>query len=162
MHRDRKRWLFDVIVWSAGIALAAAMLIADAGASERTLTTPMNAPWRAECGSCHVPYPPQLLSAPSWRTIMSRLDRHFGTDASLDAKTRDEIAVFLDQNAGRDRHAAGDPTPLRITQTRWFRREHSEIPERLASGYKTLSDCTQCHRNAASADFGEHTLRLAR
>lgn len=162
MQRNAKRWLFDAIVWSGGIALAAATFIADAGASERMLTTPMNAPWRAECGSCHVPYPPQLLPAQSWRAIMNGLDRHFGTDASVDAKTRDEIASFLDRNAGTNRHASAEPAPLRITQTRWFLHEHSEIPDRLRSGYKTLSDCAQCHRNAASGDFGERTLQLAR
>jgi hypothetical protein len=29
--------------------------------------------WHSECGSCHVAYPPRLLEAASWRTIMQGL-----------------------------------------------------------------------------------------
>ncbi|MGZ8268326.1 MAG: diheme cytochrome c, partial [Burkholderiales bacterium] len=38
--------------------------------------------WKAECSSCHVAYPPKLLSAQTWRRLMGGLDKHFGTDAS--------------------------------------------------------------------------------
>ena len=41
--------------------------------------------WRAECGGCHAAFPPALLTAPAWRQVMGALDRHYGTDASLDA-----------------------------------------------------------------------------
>ena len=37
-----------------------------------------------ECGDCHVAYPPGLLPATSWRRLMAGLDRHYGSDASLE------------------------------------------------------------------------------
>jgi hypothetical protein len=43
--------------------------------------------FRAECGSCHLAYPPGLLPAASWQRIMIRLEGHFGDDASLDPAT---------------------------------------------------------------------------
>ena len=47
--------------------------------------------WKSECGSCHVAYPPGLLPAASWRAVMAGLDRHFDTDATIDAPTATAI-----------------------------------------------------------------------
>src|SRR5688572_5660222 len=57
--------------------------------------------YRAECGSCHVPYPPQLLDAKAWEAIMAGLDQHYGSDASVDAKTAEAIRTYLTANASR-------------------------------------------------------------
>ena len=59
-------------------------------------TKPENPAWRNECGTCHVAYPPGLLTAPDWRKLMGGLERHFGTDASLD---------FPNCRVGRDRRS---------------------------------------------------------
>jgi hypothetical protein len=144
-------------------ALAAATVIVDAAASGRAPSVPDNARWREECGSCHVPYPPQLLPARSWHAIMERLDRHFGTNANLDPQSRAEIGAFLQQNAGgSDRYAPTAATPLRITETRWFRHEHSEIRAPVWAGpnVRTAANCGACHRDAARGDYGERTTRL--
>ncbi len=95
--------------------------------------------YSAECGSCHVPYPPQLLSAPAWRQLMAGLDKHFGSDASLEPALAGEIGQFLAEHAGRR-----GGTALRITETRWFLKEHrKEIP-----AGKNPADCAACHRGA--------------
>ena len=76
---------------------AASMLAAvPSDASGPKLPPPTHAAWKAECGSCHVPYPPRLLPAESWRALMDGLDRHFGTDATLDATTAASIRAFLE------------------------------------------------------------------
>ena len=87
---------------------------------------PASADYRSECGSCHIAYPAKLLPADAWSRILGRLDRHFGTDASVDAKTQEEIGRYLAANAGRRRAASPDPEP-RITQTRWFLKEHGVV-----------------------------------
>ena len=46
------------------------------------------ASYAAECGSCHLAYPPALLSAGDWRRIMAGLNDHFGTDAAVDGRKR--------------------------------------------------------------------------
>ena len=122
---------------------------------------PLNPAYKAECGSCHVPYPPKRLPAASWQQLMARLDRHFGSDASLDAKAQDEISRYLAANAGR-RDAPPGAEP-RITETRWFRKEHDkEVPAALwkSAAVKSAANCAACHTRADDGDYSERTLRL--
>ena len=62
---------------------------------------PADAPasYEAECASCHMAYPPGLLSEQSWKNLMASLSKHFGTDASVDAQTQAEITNWLIKNA---------------------------------------------------------------
>lgn len=98
---------------------------------------PPNPAYQAECGSCHVAYPPRLLPAQSWDRIMARLERHFGTDATVDEPTKRELSAFLSQNAGRRAASAGEEP--RITQTAWFVKEHRK------ANVKNPADCAACH-----------------
>lgn len=106
-----------------------------------------NAAWRTECGACHIAFPPALLAADDWLLIMSELERHFGTDASLDEKTRKEISAFLERNGSSSRlFASRDETP-RITTGEWFVRKHQGAIRLVRKGrVKSLSDCGACHK----------------
>ena len=117
--------------------------------------------WKAECGSCHVAYPPALLPAASWRTLMAGLDKHFGTDASLDPASAARIGAFLEQNAGRKRKLVS-ASELRITATRWFRHEHDEVPAYVwkSAKVKSASNCAACHAGAERGDFSEDNVRI--
>jgi len=151
------------------VATVLALVVAAAGVTavradddgERfTATDPV---WKEECGSCHIAYPPRLLPASSWKQIMSGLDKHFGSDASLDQKTADQVAAFLERNAGRER-ASRKSSTLRITDTRWFRHEHAEISARTWNNpkIKSASNCEACHAGAANGNFSEHRVRIPR
>ena len=61
---------------------------------------PSDAPqaYETECASCHMAFPPGLLSQRNWQNIMTGLGKHFGSDASLDAKTQTEITNWLVKN----------------------------------------------------------------
>ncbi|MGE5490658.1 MAG: diheme cytochrome c [Actinomycetota bacterium] len=126
---------------------------------------PVNGTYKEECGSCHVAYPPQLLSASAWQSVMARLDRHFGMDASLDAAKAQEIGRFLAANAGgQERFDPGaDP---RITATPWFRRKHRDGHDGLSAAIwkspavKSPANCEACHRSAAQGAYGEDDIRL--
>lgn len=123
-----------------------------------------NPKWKTECSACHLAYPPQLLPVESWRVMMMQLDKHFGADASLDAKTATEIRAFLEANAGgKKREATGKP-PLRITETRWFKKEHDEVPARVwsSAAVKQPGNCAACHTQAERGDFNERSLRIPR
>jgi hypothetical protein len=119
--------------------------------------------WKAECGSCHLAFPPELLPASSWRTMMGGLDRHFGADASLDPATAAKITAFLEKNASRKGKLASEKT-LRITETRWFMHEHDEVPARIwkSEKVKGASNCVACHVNAERGDYSEHSVRVPR
>lgn len=122
-----------------------------------------NPDYRQECGSCHIAYPPRLLSMASWHAVMGGLDRHFGTDASLEPPLRARILAFLALNSGdRETSAHGKPL-LRITETRWFLEEHrKEIATGAAgkAGVTSMADCGACHTNAEKFDYAEAGLKV--
>lgn len=158
MLDERRRKAFDRLVWSVSLAFAAVFpLAAGAGGARAVDDSPT---YRAECGGCHVAYPPALLGRDAWRTIMNSLDRHFGTDASVDAPMRTELTAWLDARAGT-RHTGG---ATRITETSGFRREHGEIAAAIWSSkaVKSASNCEACHRGAAAGDYSERSVRIPR
>ncbi len=142
------------------LPLVFAVSTVQAGGHVYTATDPT---WKAECGSCHVAYPAELLPAASWRKLMAGLNDHFGTDATLDAKTAESITRFLETNSATKRKYATDPA-LRITETRWFRKEHDEVPARTWKNpaVKTAANCAACHTRAEQGDYSERTLRVPR
>jgi nitrate/TMAO reductase-like tetraheme cytochrome c subunit len=118
-----------------------------------------------ECGSCHVVYPPQFLSAASWRAVIGGLDKHFGTDASLDASTASEVLRYLQAGAGSHNTSVRGKPLLRITETRWFVREHGdELPPDIwrNPAVKSAANCSACHTAAAQGDYSERTLHVPR
>jgi diheme cytochrome c len=132
-----------------------------AAASGPPMPAAVDASWKHECGSCHVAYPPGLLPANGWQALMRDLERHFGTDASVDPATAATIAAFLEAHAGRD--VAG-PTIIRITETPRFRRKHDEIAPAVFRSPKvgSAANCAACHRDAANGRFGEHDVHIPR
>lgn len=117
-----------------------------------------------ECGSCHVPYPPRLLSGRSWNSVLDGLGQHFGTDASLDDQTAQRLRQYLTRNAGqRNTDSSNGKPQLRITQTGWFVREHQEeLPPGIWKNpaVKSASNCGACHTRAADGVFNEDDIRL--
>ena len=153
-----KRISLSLIVSAAAGVFA---LAAGASASEAQ-RAPLPPSFVEECGSCHVAFPARMLDAASWRAVLAGLDRHFGVDASADPTTLEPIRAYLSQ-AARSRPTANGGEPLlRITETRWFRHEHDEVPARLRSGPEAvpLSSCAACHRNAAQGSYSERSLEL--
>jgi len=120
----------------------------------------INAKFKQECSDCHIPYSPGLLPAESWRKIMSGLDKHFGSDASLAVQDNNEITAYLVNNASNRWNA---PTaPLRITETSWFKRKHDsrEISPAVWKNpkVKSPSNCAACHIQAERGDFNENNI----
>lgn len=131
-----------------------------------SMSSEVNAKWKEECGSCHLAYPPRLLSRESWRAVMSGLDDHFGSNASLEPLVASEIGLFLDQNASsKSRPAVNGKEPaLRISDTRWFHSEHREVSDREWKNpkVKSPSNCGACHTRADSGSYNEHDIKMPR
>lgn len=163
MDNASRRILFDATVWTASLVITL-FFVAHAAWADSERFIDADPAWKAECGSCHIAYPPRLLPAPSWRRIMSTLDRHFGADAGTDAKGAGEIAAFLERNAGGGKRVRGAADSLRITEGAWFRRKHDEVPAatwKLAA-VKTPANCAACHALAEQGDFRERNIRMPR
>lgn len=123
--------------------------------------------WKTECGSCHLAFPPGMLPAAGWKQQMDTLDKHYGSNATLDAADEKAIRDFLQlASAGnRERVPASKPgEPPRITSTAWFRHEHDEVSaavwRRKAVG--SAANCIACHSGAERGDFDEDGVRIPR
>ncbi|MBT3012870.1 MAG: diheme cytochrome c [Candidatus Thiodiazotropha sp. (ex Lucina pensylvanica)] len=130
--------------------------------------------YQEECGSCHFPYQPVFLPAASWRTMMGKLDEHFGENAELSAEDQATLSSYLISNAA-DRvnreipnkvmcSLRSSPVPERITETGFFKHEHNEIPYSVRnkkSGEKlTFSNCDSCHKKALQGSYNEHEINI--
>lgn len=147
-------------VWVAAALLGTLQL---AAADEHAARTPLLPLYVQECGSCHVAYAPGLLPAASWQRLLGGLQRHFGSNAELDATSTATLGAWLQAHAASGRRAAVPPQD-RITQASWFQREHRELQARLAppagSRATPASDCAACHTRAAEGSFREREIRL--
>ena len=148
---------------AGAILLAASLAASTASLASESRFTVNHPAYQQECGSCHVAYPPQLLSAASWRAVMDGLDKHFGADASLDEKTHSQVLQFLRANAGKRNTELNGKPLLRITETRAFVQEHfGELPRGIWKhpAVKTAANCQACHTAAEKGDYSERSLRL--
>lgn len=122
-----------------------------------------NAKWVAECGGCHMAYPPGLLPASSWKKVMAGLDKHFGTDASLSAADTKEITGYLVTYASN--RWTSSTAPLRITDGQWFKAKHYDKKEIASAVWKRESvkspgNCMACHSGADKGNFDEKSIRI--
>jgi hypothetical protein len=138
---------------------AVTMAHADSG---RRLPPTVPPAYTQECGSCHTAYPPGMLPAESWQRTMAGLDRHFGTDASLDAAAQREIGSWLRTHAGTMKRAQEAPPQDRITRSAWFDREHRKVEPAVwrHASVKSAANCGACHAGADRGDYDEDQLRL--
>jgi cytochrome c553 len=124
-------------------------------------SAPLTPQYVAECGSCHVAYPPALLGKAEWQKTMARLDRHFGTDASVDAATRHGLESYLERHA-RDSKVTRAAAEPRITRSSWFLREHDEVPQQAWKDPRvnTAANCSACHGGADKGRYAEAEIAI--
>lgn len=142
-------------------------------ASIAGVLAPTNETYVKECGSCHMPFSPQLLPAASWRNVMAHLDEHFGDSAKVDPATQSAITGYLTANSA-DRAAntasraimaslrAGE-APERITKVPYIASLHSAVLDPLWNGRprpKTLTECGVCHTRAGEGNYSAKSFTV--
>jgi hypothetical protein len=138
-----------------------ALITTTAAAREERVAPVTDPVVKQECGSCHMVFPPQFLPKRSWQKLVETLADHFGEDASLDEAQRQAVLDYLlahaadSPQAGREgqkfaQSLAAGQTPLRITDTPRWVREHREVPaDRWQSPtVKSKANCPACHKAA--------------
>ena len=133
---------------------------------------PSNATWVTECGECHLAFHPSLLPARSWQRMMQEQADHFGEDLAYDEETTKEIIDFMMTNSAENSHTepahkinatvSVDKAPLRITETRYWKRKHEEVDEKYwkSPGVKSKANCAPCHLDATTGWFEDSNMRL--
>jgi hypothetical protein len=141
-------------------------LFTAARADDHGPRVPLLPKYQQECASCHMAFPPGMLPATSWKRLMGSLDKHFGSDASLDDASAREIGAWLQTHAGTYKRVSEAPPQDRITRSAWFLRKHRadevapEIWKRAAVG--SPANCAACHPRAEQGRFSEHEIRIPR
>jgi hypothetical protein len=145
-----------------GIGLSLGLGAAAKADGGRQMPPNIPAAYTLECASCHTAYPPGMLPARSWERLMGGLDRHYGTDASLDEKTMQEINTWLQAHSGTYKRVVEEPPQDRITRSAWFERKHRQIGAatwKLPS-VKSAANCAACHAGADRGHFDDDNLRM--
>ncbi len=141
--------------WWVPLAFVVFLLVQPAAADVQ-MPPDIDPLYRAECGSCHDAFPPQMLRKQDWQQILDGLDRHFGVNASLSADEVSRIAAVLVRYGAMDRAARMTPTDLHLTSTPYFRNHHAEVPVSAWTrpDVKRRSNCGACHPEADRGVFG--------
>jgi hypothetical protein len=106
-------------------------------------------------------FPAEFLPKRSWQRILDTLSDHFGENASLGPVQRKAVLDYLvgsaadSPNAGREGRKFGTSipptdTPLRITETSRWLREHREVraDKWKDPNVKSKANCLACHKGA--------------
>jgi len=136
------------------------------------VTLAANPTWSSECGDCHVAFHPSLLPARSWAALLAHQDDHFGEDLALDPDTLKTLQSFAaahsagahESEPARKIDASIKPgdTPLRITETPYWRAKHARIPNQAwhLAEIASKSNCDACHADARGGAFEDSGMRL--
>lgn len=166
--------LITVIATAAGVSYWP-WLMQDANTPYQPFKGPalfQDAAWQEECGSCHLAYHPSLLPARSWHAILATQDAHFGEDLGLDTAIIDELARYAEAQAAElhqtetawqiDRRVAPSQTPLRISDTRYWKAKHRPIADAVwrTQEVKSKANCDACHSDAKSGGFQPAAMRI--
>ncbi len=144
-----------------------------AAVSQRFPTSAGLTQYQAECGSCHLAYPPGMLPKGSWVRLLDGLADHFGENAELDPEVRTSLGIWLGKNAAEQgthstskkvlKSARGE-SPLKISELRFIKKEHDEIDPAVFKrpAVKTVANCGACHLDAEQWSFSERRIEIPR
>lgn len=150
-----------------GLLVAALCLVASAiptqaqADSDRLMPRVTPKAYVQECAACHTAYAPALLPAASWQRLMGGLEKHYGSDASLDPATVTQLSQWLQANAGAYKRVHEVPPQDRITRSAWFERKHRRIEPAVWAlpSVRSPAQCSACHTGADQGHFDDDELR---
>ena len=143
-------------------ALLAAACLASAWADSSVQPRTALPIYKQECAACHMAYQPGLLPAKSWTRIMGGLDKHYGSDASLDAAAVQQISRWLQSEAGTYKRVAEAPPEDRITRSAWLVSKHRKLDPQVwkHASVKSAANCAACHTGAERGDFDDDGVKM--
>ena len=156
------------------LALIINSLLASDNFNTKTDVAPVNNQlYIKECGSCHFPYQPGLLPANAWNKMMTNLDKHFGSDASLAPEDFQTLSKYLNDNSAeknmqykRSNRIVSSLLPGQeadsISTTPYMVQKHREIRKDLITqpDVKGLFNCMACHTTADKGIYSERAINI--
>ncbi|NEO97406.1 MAG: cytochrome C [Symploca sp. SIO2E9] len=101
------------------------------------------------CGSCHIPLPPEVMPTATWRELLLDLNEHYGK--RVDPILRPSLLAMWGYIRQFSRPLKEkEATPYRLTQSRYFKALHPQVefPETVRP-----ATCVSCHPGAAQYDY---------
>ena len=149
-------------------------LFAESYSSGKTDVAPVNNQlYIKECGSCHFPYQPGLLPSNAWNKMMTNLENHFNSDASLNEADLQTLTKYLNDNSAEKNmqykrsnkivsSLAKNQIPDSISTTPYMIKKHEDIKKNLISQneVKGLFNCIACHKTADKGIYGERDINI--
>ena len=155
------------------LLIAGSLVAGSLTANKRGVAPVSDSFYMKECASCHFAYQPGLLPSKSWEKMMGNLSNHFGTDASLEPVDNKTILKYLVENSAEkstqykrskkiNDSIPRNETPIAITETKYFIKEHRGIPSRLIEQkeVKSLANCMACHTTADTGSYSERAIKI--
>lgn len=132
-----------------------------------------NMTYAQSCSACHTLYAPGLLPARSWKVMMSGLADHFGDNAEMEAKNRDEVSAYLQRNAADVVEniyseqlllsIPADEAPLRFTDTSYFKLVHDMVHPEMVIGnpdVRSMARCDVCHHETLEGRYNRFAVQI--
>jgi hypothetical protein len=146
-------------------AIGLATLLMGLAHAQVSVPIPAFTPYNQQCNVCHFAYPPGMLPAASWKKLMDAMPQHFTGQVMMNIDTQEEIATWLQANAGTFALVAEEPPQHRITQSVWWTKIHMNNPKVPAAVWKKSSvakgsSCVTCHQTAAKGAFSAKTAQV--
>ena len=156
------------------LALIINSLLASDNYNTKTDVAPVNNQlYIKECGSCHFPYQPGLLPSNAWNKMMTNLENHFNSDASLNEADLQTLTKYLNDNSAEKNmqykrsnkivsSLAKNQIPDSISTTPYMIKKHEDIRKDLITQneVKGLFNCMACHKTADKGIYGERDINI--
>lgn len=156
------------------LALIINSLLASDNFNTKTDVAPVNNQlYIKECGSCHFPYQAGLLPANAWNKMMTNLENHFNSDASLNEADLQTLTKYLNDNSAEKNmqykrssrivsSLAKNQIPDSISTTPYMIKKHKDIRKDLITQneVKGLFNCIACHKTADKGIYGERDINI--
>ena len=156
------------------LALIINSLLASDNFNTKTDVAPVNNQlYIKECGSCHFPYQAGLLPANAWNKMMTNLENHFNSDASLNEADLQTLTKYLNDNSAEknmqykrsNRIVSSIPAgqiPDSISTTPYIIKKHNELKKSMITQpeVKGLFNCMACHTTADKGSYSERDIKI--
>ncbi|MDX9901932.1 MAG: diheme cytochrome c [Aliarcobacter sp.] len=156
------------------LALIINSLLASDNFNTKTDVAPVNNQlYIKECGSCHFPYQAGLLPANAWNKMMTNLENHFNSDASLNEANLQTLTKYLNDNSAEKNmqykrsnrivsSLAKNQIPDSISTTPYMIKKHEDIRKNLITQneVKGLFNCIACHKTADKGIYRERDINI--
>ena len=101
------------------------------------------------CSGCHVPIPPGVLPIETWKQLLEKPDKHYGTQLTEMIRLT-QLLIWEYVSTFSRPLLTDEPVPLYVEQSRYFKALHPrvELPKPT-----TAKSCLICHPQAANFDY---------